>query len=151
MVEIGLVEFADKLSEILPLMLREFLRRQVQEIYKGSITLQQFLVMEFLNHQQESKMCELAAFMGVSMASMTGIVERLVRGVYVERRFEASDRRIIKVALTQKGSVLVKKILHRRRDMIINIFGQLSQVDRHDYLRILTQVKDILTNGKKEA
>lgn len=145
---VSLAAFADKLSEILPLIMREFLRRQVQEIYKGTVTLQQFLVMEFVKDHPDSKMCELATYMGVSMATMTGVVDRLVRQKYVERHFDPSDRRTIKCALTQKGSILLKEILERRRDMIINIFGKLSQTDRQDYLRILTQVKDILTNGK---
>ncbi len=146
---VTLGEFADKLSQILPLIMREFLRRQVQELGKGSITMQQFLVMEFLNYRVALKMHDLATFMAVSMASMTGIVERLVRDGYAERRFEPSDRRIVKVVLTQKGTAMVKKILQRRRDMIVDVFGQISQADRQDYLRILSQVKDILTIPKK--
>ena len=148
---ISLTDFADKLSEILPLIIREFLRRQVQEICKGTVTLQQFIVMEFLKDHPDSKMCELATYMETSMATMTGIVDRLVRQKYVERHFDPSDRRTIKCALTSKGNNLLKEILKRRRDMIISIFGKLSQDDRQDYLRILTQVKDILAKGKNKA
>jgi DNA-binding MarR family transcriptional regulator len=75
---------------------------------------------------------------------MTGIVDRLVKYGYVLRIFDPQDRRIIKIKLATKGTELVKKINQQRRQMIIKIFGQLSERDRQDYLRILLQIKDIL-------
>lgn len=152
MAQLALSEFADKMHEIMPVIIREFARRQVNELYKGKITLPQFLILEFLHREGESKMTTLAHFMNVTTAAMTGIVERLVRGGYVIRVFDPKDRRIIKIRFTSKGSELVKKINQQRRRMIIKIFGRISQVEREDYLRILMHIKDILTQKKeKEA
>ena len=141
----SLLEFADKINEIMPLIMKEFARRQVIEFYKGKITLPQFLILEFLNKQGELKMTDMAHFMKVTTAATTGIVDRLVRYGYVTRIFDPNDRRIIKIKLTPKGADLIKKVNQQRRQMIIRIFGRLSEADRQDYLRILTQIKDILT------
>lgn len=144
MSQISLSEFADKLNDMMPVIMKEFARRQTNELYKGKITLPQFLVLEFLETDGEVKMKDIAQFMHVSTAAMTGIVDRLVREGYVVRAFDAVDRRIIKAKLTVRGSSIVKKINEQRRDMTIRIFEKISETDRNEYLKILRQIRDIL-------
>ncbi len=150
MAQLTLQDFADKMNEIMPVIIKEFARRQVNELYKGKITLPQFLILEFLRRKGVSKMTALAHFVNVTTAAMTGIVDRLVREGFVVRAYEPTDRRIIKVKLTPRGSGLVRKINEQRRKMVIKIFGEISQNERKNYLRILIHIHDILTK-KKEA
>ena len=147
MSKLSLSEFADKMNRLMPVVIKEFARRQVNELYKGKITLPQFFSLNFLNEQGESRMTDLAYFMNVTTAATTGIVDRLVRDNYVARSYNPDDRRIVKVRLTPKGYELVKKVNQQRRQMIIKIFGKISEVDRQDYLRILMQIKDILNEA----
>jgi len=149
MIQLSLSEFADKISEIMPVIIKEFSRRHVNELYKGQITFPQFLVLDFLNFNGKLKMKDLAHFMNVTTADMTGIVERLVRDRYVVRTYDPKDRRIIKIELTRKGSELVKKVNQERRKMLIKIFGKVSEADRRDYLRILTHIRDILIKERQ--
>lgn len=145
MPEISLSEFADKLNQLMPAVIKEFARRQTNELYKGKITLPQFLILDFLNKKGESKMTDIAHFMCITTAATTGIVDRLVRAGYTVRSYDANDRRIIRMKLTQSGSILVKKVNKERRQMIINIFGKISQAEREKYLEILTHIYSILT------
>lgn len=138
-------EFADKMNDVVPVMIKEFSKRHVSEVYKGKITLPQFLILGFLYKNPDSRMSDLAHFMSVSTAAMTGMVDRLVKYGYVIRESEPHDRRVIKIKLTSKGSELVKKINQKRREMIIDVFGRVSETDRRDYLRVLMKIKDILT------
>lgn len=145
MAGVSLGEFADRISEVMPVIIKEFARRQVNELYKGKITLPQFLILELLYRQGESKMTALAQVMRVTTSAMTGIVERLVRDGYLIRVDDPLDRRIIKVKLTGKGHQLVKKINQQKLQMTLKIFGKISEKDRADYLRILLQIKEILS------
>lgn len=151
MAQFSLSEFADRLNQVMPLIIKEFTRRQANELYQGKITLPQFLILNFLSGQDESKMKDLAHFMGVSTAAMTGIVDRLVKYGYVTRVFDPKDRRIIKIRLLAKGLELVRKINQQRRQMLIKIFGKISQSEREDYLRILMRIHDILTEEEKHS
>lgn len=146
----SLLQFADKMNEVMPQVIKGFARRQDNELYKGKITLQQFLVLEFLNRMGVSNMTSLAHYMAVTTAAMTGIVDRLVRDNYVLRVYEPEDRRIIKIKITARGQELVKKITEQRRKIVVNIFGQLPEKDRNDYLRILMLVKDVLNKEKPD-
>lgn len=142
MYEFSLPEFADKMNETMPVIIKEFSRSQFNQL--GQITLPQFLILGFLHKEGESKMTGLAHFLHVSTPAMTGIIDRLVRDGYASRESGLEDRRIIKIRITSKGSQLVKKVMEQRRKIVIKIFGKISKQDRKDYLRILLQIKEIL-------
>jgi len=144
-----MADFADKLGEIMPTIMKEFARCVVHD-FESKISLPQRFIMEFLDRNQGSKMKDLARFMNVTTAAATGIIERLVRDGYVVRVFDPNDRRIIRVRLTSKGSELVKRFDRQRRLTVIRVFGKISEKDREDYLRILGQIKDALLNAKAE-
>ncbi len=143
-----LLDFADKINEIMPMIIKEFARRQANELYKGKITLPQMLILDFLNKNGESKMTDIARFIGVTTAAMTGIIDRLEKYNYVLRAMDLNDRRIIKVKLTLRGVSLVNKVNQQRRQMIINIFGKISDSERQDYLKILMHIRDILVSER---
>ena len=62
------------------------------------------------------KMNELAAFLGLSKANATGLVDRLVRRGLVERRHGEEDRRVVLVRLTPHGRAAARRLsmVHRR-------------------------------------
>ena len=88
-------EFADQINEIMPVVAREFWKKQGNDLDKNKITISQLLILNFLAKRGESKMSDLAHFMEVTTAAMTGIVDRLVRSGYVIRLPQTEDRRII--------------------------------------------------------
>jgi len=142
-------EFADRINDIMPVMIKEFAKRQVNELSKGKITLPQVLILDFLEKSGEAKMSDLAHFMSVSTAAMTGTIDRLVNYEYVVRELEPKDRRVIKIKITSKGSDIIKKINCQRRQMIIDIFAKVSEHDRSDYLRVLTKIEEALSGQAK--
>lgn len=148
---ISLSHFADKMGEIMPIMMKEFTRCMATELQRGKVTLPQMMILHFLEVEQEAKMKDLAHFMGVTMAAMTGIIDRLVKSGHCARIYDPKDRRIIKIKLTAKGDNLVKNMNKRKRQMIMKIFGKISETDRHDYLRILLQIKEILLKENSDS
>ena len=149
MLGLTIQEFADRLNEIIPVLMRSFARQQTNELFKGKITFPQFLILDSLHKQGEAKMSDLARFMKVSTAAMTGIADRLVRDGYAQRVYDPKDRRIIRIKATARGVELVKRIYAQRRRMIIKIFAKLPESDRREYLRILASIRDVLVKEKE--
>ncbi|MDP1853902.1 MAG: MarR family transcriptional regulator [Candidatus Omnitrophota bacterium] len=143
-----LSKFADELNNILPNLLKEFHRRQPNELYKGEITLQQYITLNFLSCQNDATMGAIAKCLCVSLPAATGVVDRLIRDGYSIRRGDPKDRRIIRVKITPKGKKIVKKISRQRKNMIIKAFGKISAEEREQYLNILKKVGDALRNEK---
>ncbi|MFA5093141.1 MAG: MarR family transcriptional regulator [Candidatus Omnitrophota bacterium] len=144
MTRISITDFTQKMNQIMPEIMKGFMRRQNNDVCQGKITFPQLMVLEQLSRQGASKMTDLAKFMRASTAAATGIVQRLVILGYVQREYDPADRRIVKINLTSKGAGILKKINHQRTESVTKIFGQISEEDRGEYLRILMQVKDIL-------
>ncbi len=145
-----LKEFSDRLHELMPSIIKGFMRNEDNELKRGSLTITQFLILNYLSHQPKAIMKDLANFMEVSTAAMTGLIERLVRDGYASREFDPKDRRIIRVVLTSKGDTTISRILKQRRQKAIGVFGKLSAQEREDYLRILTHIHQILEQEKKK-
>jgi DNA-binding MarR family transcriptional regulator len=148
MTGISITDFADKMEQIMPEIMKGFIHRLHSDVFQGKVTLPQLSILDLLNRQGASKMTDLANYMKVTTAASTGIVQRLVLLGYVQREFDQKDRRIIKIRLSTKGIELLKKLIQQRRQMITKVFGQISEDDRGEYLRILMQVKEVL--GKEE-
>jgi MarR family transcriptional regulator, organic hydroperoxide resistance regulator len=145
---ISITDFADQMEQIMPEIMRGFSHRLHNDIYKGKVTLPQLLILDLLSRQGSSKMTDMAREMKVTTAASTGIVQRLVLLGYVQREFDQNDRRIIKINLSSKGNELLKKLNQQRRELITKIFGQISEHDRSEYLRILIKVKEVVGKEK---
>ncbi len=139
-----LTEFADKIEEIMPVVMKSFAKIQAAELFKGKITIAQFFILNYLGKNGETMMKELAQTMSATTAAATGMVERLVREGYCERVYDSKDRRVIYVKLTAKGSGLVKRITQDRKRITVEIFGKISEEERRNYLSILTHIRDVL-------
>jgi MarR family 2-MHQ and catechol resistance regulon transcriptional repressor len=141
---ITIQEFADRLAEIMDAVSKEFSQQQTNELHKGKINVPQFLILNYLLENKESKMKELSRVINLTGAATTGIVDRLVSSNYVVRSFDPNDRRVIKVRLTAKGKGLICRVYEERKKVIMRLFQKVSESDRGEYLRILTQINDTL-------
>ena len=144
MPQLSLSVFADRVSELMPYIMKEFMKSQAAEFYKLKMTMPQFFVLEFLGRLGECTMGGLAKHLNVTTAAMTGVVERLVRDGYVLRSSDPKDRRIVRIRPTAKGSRVVRDMIQKRKEISIRIFGMISQEEREQYLSILTHLKEHL-------
>ena len=144
MAKISIAEFTNKLSEIMPVITREFIKHQTPELERLNVTMPQFVVMDIVHRNGESNMTDLAHSISVTTAAMTGIVDRLVKNKYVSRSSDAKDRRIIRIYLTEKGVKVFKKTLCLRKQIFTKIYGILSEREREEYINILMHIRDYL-------
>ena len=72
----------------------------------------------------------LAARLGVTASTGTRLVSRLVRGGWVERGASEADRRLISLALTEKGTHLVDETRRRRERALNDILRTMPPADR---------------------
>ena len=145
MANISITEFADRVSEIMPAIMKEFLKSQAGGFHKMKITLPQFAIMDILDREKESNMTDLAKAMSVTTSAMTGVVDRLVRDGYVSRLHDLKDRRIIHIK-PAKGTKTVHSAIEDRKRATIKMFGVITQEEREKYLSILEHIKEHL-NG----
>ncbi len=87
-----------------------------QELSYYGVTVPQFYALLPLEKRGRAcSMNELAQATQRARATMTGIIDRLVRMGLVERRRKGSDRRVVMVGLTRRGEQLLEEVRARRR------------------------------------
>jgi len=136
--------FGRQMVELLPKLIRGFARYESNYLSRGKITLPQLWVLEYLSRKKGCPMNELAQFLSVSRPATTGLVDRLIAQGLVHREGDRQDRRVVRVEISAKGRRIVSHIWEQKRRMIVNVFGQISPVDRAQYLAILERVVKIL-------
>lgn len=67
------------------------------------VTMSQAKVLHLLAVRREESMSGLAAALGVTLPTVSGLVDRLVEHGLMERHGHADDRRHVMVALTERG------------------------------------------------
>ncbi|MGE4357116.1 MAG: MarR family winged helix-turn-helix transcriptional regulator [Candidatus Omnitrophota bacterium] len=142
-------QFSEKLAILMPKVMRLMTKRQSDELFKGKITLPQFMVMEFLYRENSAIMSKIAEILLVSAPAATGIVDKLVRDGYLKRENTSDNRRIILIKLSQKGKKTIEKAIKQRQLLIKDIFGKLEEKERLQYLQILTKIYKFLLNNHK--
>lgn len=111
----------------------------------SGLTMPRFLVLAFIHeHGNACTMGQLAEATDQCSATMTGIVDRLVRMGLVERKQNPEDRRSVLVALTDPGRVLVEAAKHEAGTRLRVILARFTAEERKDIKRLLSRYVEIL-------
>lgn len=86
----------------------DVLRLQVWE--ERGLTLPQLRILFYVRAHPGTTTNALATLLGLTTATVSGLVDKLARAGLVERRQRADDRRVIPLFLTEEGQAVVGEI-----------------------------------------
>jgi DNA-binding MarR family transcriptional regulator len=85
------------------------------------VTLPQFRALMVLATRGPQRAADISAELNVTRSTGTRMCERLVRKGFVRRARTTSDRRVVRLRLTDAGQSLVDEVVGRRRDELATI------------------------------
>ena len=85
-------------------------------------------------------MGELSNALSVPLSTATRMVDWLVSDGYVQRLPDPEDRRIVRVALTEKGRKLYETVEAYTRDRVIQVFSCLTSEEQATLFSIIDKV-----------
>lgn len=138
----------DILSRAIASMVPEIIRGVHLDFFVSrTITQTQFMVLLAVRSRGTCTMGDLARTMKVSMPTVTGIIERLVRLGYIKRVPKEEDRRRVCVAPTAKGEKFVLEfqgVVAQRWSKVLEAFnaGELEA-----FHRLILKLQGHLTRG----
>lgn len=116
-------------------------KRSAQQLSTYGLTAPQYFTLLSLAHGDTgSPMHVLAEITHQDAATVTGIVDRLVKLGYVSRRRGQDDRRKVYVTLEEAGRRVVDEIRQANHENWRRSFSALNQHDLDEMLRILDTV-----------
>jgi len=104
------------------------------------LTFGQLRLLFSLQHQGPTSMSQLAHWLGATMATATGVVERVERHGLVVREHCADDRRVVECRLTETGAALAAEIDGFRADAMRQVLALLDESELADLDRVLTLI-----------
>lgn len=110
-------------AELLPL----YAAYMFEKDQKGSLTHVQAVLLKYLLENENSTVSVIADYLGVTMAAVSSLVDRMVKGGLITRERSESDRRVVYICLTPKGREAVEnysKKLRERMEHLILIMGK---------------------------
>lgn len=137
---------ADEISKLVPMLIRGV--RTNIFIHK-EITSAQLVVLMNLSGQEEHKIGHLAVSLGVTAATMSGIIERMTKQGYIGRRESSEDRRCTYVYLKPKGEEIIKNFQRAVRKRWKEILIYLTPQERLAYVRLIKKIIKITAHPKK--
>lgn len=96
----------------------------------------------FIFEHPGTSMKDIAKTLCITSPSATVLMDRLVKQKYVERYHDATNRRLVRLKLTQAGTRMMKQKMAERRHMISAILSTLSADDLKVLDSILKKVLD---------
>lgn len=143
---------ARELLEVMPLVMQD-LRRIMRGQSSPDLRVPELRSLAFLRLNPGSNLTDLAEYIGVSLPSMSKLVDTLTYRGYIDRRPDVADRRRICLDLTESG----RKVLHAALEAVKSSFaGKLSQLGAEDLaavshgLQLLQQLFTVIPSGAGE-
>lgn len=91
---------------------------------------------------------DLAAAVGISRPTSTGVVTTLERRALVQRRRNASDGRMVRVSLTDRGRAKIEELFPRFNAEEAAVTAHLSPAEQDDMARMLRSMLRVAGEGE---
>jgi len=119
------------------------------EEFLGKCKLSQgrFMVLGFMNRVPDESFTptELARALGVSRATMTGLLDGLESAGLVERGIHPEDRRKMRVHMTPKGRTVMDEVMPEFYGSVATIMSGFSSSERKQFVEMLNAVSAALS------
>jgi DNA-binding MarR family transcriptional regulator len=118
---------------------------------RGSLSLVHLHVLTVLESDGPLSMSKLAGELDVSVASATGIVDRMEQRGLVERRHQPDDRRVILVYPTDAGDSVFRDLAMERRKHLAGLLDRMTDAELESFLTGLRAMRRVRTAAMSEA
>jgi MarR family transcriptional regulator, organic hydroperoxide resistance regulator len=135
----------DRILETLVYLYTESRRVTKDLARQVGLTGPQVTAIKVLENFGELSLTDLSARMSATNSTVTGIADRMERDGLVERIRSETDRRVVRIRLTERGRELAGRIPVASMTLFAEALRSLDEHDRRDLTRILRKLTDRVT------
>ncbi len=141
----------DRILETLVYLYTESRRVTKEVARQHGLTGPQVTALKVLESFGALSLTDLSARMSATNSTMTGIADRMERDGLVERTRSETDRRVVRIALTERGRALAAAIPVASMTLFAEALRALDERDRRDLTRILRRLTDWVAAQVRES
>ena len=115
-------------------------RLSIHGLSEGKLACLLFIFFEDLQDHHAPSPSDVAEGIGVTRATITGLLDGLERDGYIERRRQSRDRRAVTVHVCDKSRELLKMLMPDHMKMIAGILAPLSADEKRQFITLLRKL-----------
>ncbi|WP_252314746.1 MarR family transcriptional regulator [Sinobaca sp. H24] len=90
------------------------------------ITPPQFVALQWLQEEGDMTIGELSQRMYLACSTTTDLIDRMEKNELVERVKDEKDRRVVRIHLLEKGTVIIKDVINERQIYLEGVLSEMS-------------------------
>jgi len=137
-------ECAQEVLDVVPLAMR-VIRKKLREHGTQLLSVPQFRTLLFISRNEGASLSEVADHIGLTLPSMSALVDGLVTRNFVTRRTHRDDRRRIDLALTQQGETTLRSAWNATQDYLKGRFDRLPETERVTIVRGMRIIRRVFS------
>ncbi len=139
------------ISELLSLLF--VIGRSMRESMRASVTrgkaasFLQFETLRYVKEHGQPHMRDVAHYFRITPPAATLLIDALVREKLLKRSFDASDRRAVRLGLTEAGHRYLAAGINAHLKRLKKLFAVLSRAERAHLISILKKISKNIKNA----
>jgi DNA-binding MarR family transcriptional regulator len=143
-------EIAESIMLFFPL-LKRLLRGDPGDTTLAPFRNQSYHVLRILQKRGPLAISTVGSRLAIAKQNMTGLIDRLEADGLVERRHDPSDRRIVNIAVTEKGGVFLSEATEGMKQIITRNLAGLSAANLDELHHAMTSIRRVFLELEKEG
>jgi DNA-binding MarR family transcriptional regulator len=140
---------AAELMEAIPPVM-QFIRTEMRSQNAPVLSVPQFRALNYLRRHPDASLSEVAEHVGITRASASTLIERLVQRSFVTRADDPNERRHVMLNLTEMGSNHLQQARTATLHKIAILLEMLSPEELNQLCTSLATLKDLFTTAIAE-
>ncbi|MGF2616725.1 MarR family winged helix-turn-helix transcriptional regulator [Rossellomorea aquimaris] len=116
------------------------MKQDITRLYGQYLSSGELLVLKYLSEHGDMKASDISKKMDVSASHITSVTDNLSEKGYITRKRSSADRRVVELALTEKGSEILKKCLQIKVEYFQEKFNTFSQDEIQQLIYLFTKL-----------
>ena len=135
---------AQEVLEVVPLVMRA-IRAEMRHHRTADLSVPQFRALAFINGHVDASLSDVAEHIGLTLPSMSKIVDGLVARKLVTRQTAPEDRRRMTLALTARGQSALQASREATRACLAEDLARLTERERETIKQAMCSLRPVFT------
>lgn len=139
-------ECAHEILDVVPTVIQA-IRFEMRSVRSMDLTVPQFRTLAYIRRNPGASLSAAAEFIGLTLSSMSILVNGLVERELVERVISSQDRRRIRLTLTASGESMLENVMQGTESRLADVVSGLDDEERAVIVRALALMRPIFLPG----
>jgi DNA-binding MarR family transcriptional regulator len=139
-------ECAREVLDVVPLAMRA-IRKQLRQHGTALLSVPQFRTLLFISRNKGASISEVAEHIGLTLPTMSTLVDGLVTRNFVSRKAHRDDRRRMDLTLTQEGETTLEAARKGTQKYLKERISRLSEAERATLVKGMGILRHVFSEG----